>query len=136
MGQRRRSREAALQVVYSQTFSGLGPGDAIAHVARIEDEERQPPDEFAAALVERFATYREEIDAGIGRSLENWTIDRLAPVDLALLRLGVAELTYVDDVPPKVTINEYVELAKRYGSDEAPKFVNAILDRVHKRGGR
>ncbi len=71
------------------------------------------------------------MDAAVDQRLENWTIQRLAVLDRALLRLGAYELLFCADTPPKVTINEYIELAKRYGSEaKTAKLVNGVLDKI------
>lgn len=74
--------------------------------------------------------HAKEIDRTISESATNWSIDRIAKVDLAILRLAVFELLHRDDIPPVVSINEAVDLAKEYSSSEARRFVNGVLDRV------
>ncbi len=74
--------------------------------------------------------HKGEIDAVISKSATNWSTDRIAKVDLAILRLAVFELLFRDDIPPVVSINEAVDLAKEYSSGEARRFVNGVLDRV------
>lgn len=74
----------------------------------------------------------QEIDAKISQYAANWQIKRMAVIDRNVLRIGVYELLYTQDIPPKVTINEAVELAKKYGDMESGKFVNGILDKIHK----
>ena len=69
----------------------------------------------------------EEIDAAIGEASKGWKVSRMAKVDLALLRLAVYEMKYEEDIPSKVSINEAVELAKKYGADESASFVNGVL---------
>ena len=84
-----------------------------------------------ATLLVGFAKERPAVDAAIDKRLDNWTIHRLAVADRALLRLGAFEILYCADTPPKVSINEYIELAKRYGSEaKTPKLVNAVLDKI------
>ena len=73
---------------------------------------------------------RDQIDALINGASENWRISRMATVDRNILRFSVYELVYLDDIPPSVTINEAVEIAKRYGSEDSPSFVNGILDKI------
>ena len=72
----------------------------------------------------------EEIDTAIGESSKGWKVSRMAKVDLALIRLAVYEMKYEEDVPVKVAINEAVELAKQYGTDESPAFVNGVLAKL------
>ncbi len=86
---------------------------------------------YAERLLEWVDAHLEEIDAVLTAAMPNWRIDRLAAVDRAILRIGVAELRYADDVPGKVAVHEAVRLAERYGSDESPRFVNGVLDAVY-----
>ena len=72
----------------------------------------------------------EEIDATIEKRCNQWKMDRLAKVDLAVLRLSVCELMYMDDIPDSVSINEAVDMAKKFGGEESGKFVNGVLGRV------
>ena len=83
---------------------------------------------YADVLVRLVATNLEKIDRVLRAHLTNWTIDRLSVIDRNILRIGIAELTFVDDVPPKVTIREMMHLAERYSTPESPRFVNGVLD--------
>ncbi len=129
---RSRGRELALQMLYSfeqNKFIDDGmllPDDAT-------DGMEAESVEFARALQTGFAKDRPAIDAAVDKRLENWTIHRLAVADRAILRLGAYEILYCADTPAKVAINEYIELAKRYGSEaKTPKLVNAVLDKIAK----
>ncbi len=75
----------------------------------------------------------EEVDTALRSSLDNWRLDRLSKIDRAVLRIGATELLYVEEVPPKVTIQEAIRLAEAYGGDESPRFVNGVLDALYKR---
>lgn len=86
--------------------------------------------EFTAGLVEGACERLGEIDEIIGRHSKGWTVERMSKVDLAILRLAVFELMFSDKTPKSVVINEAVELAKKYSSDEAPSFVNGILGQI------
>ncbi|MBA2479379.1 MAG: transcription antitermination factor NusB [Planctomycetes bacterium] len=101
----------------------------------VPDEAREGVDDesiaFAKELFEGFQTERPAIDAAVDQRLENWTIQRLAVLDRAILRLGAFEIIYRPDTPPKVSINEYIEIAKRFGSEaKTAKLVNGVLDRI------
>jgi len=85
---------------------------------------------FTSELVKGVAENSETIDAEIARYAANWQLKRMAVVDRNILRLGCFELMFREDIPPKVTINEAVELAKKYSDPEAAKFVNGILDKI------
>ena len=88
------------------------------------------PEGFTDRLLSLFERNRERIEGVLERSLEGWTLRRLTAEDGAMLRLGVTELLYAEDVPPKVVVNEYLEMAKLYGDNDSPRLVNAVLDRV------
>src|SRR5690606_575954 len=85
---------------------------------------------YAEVLVGIVARHRAEIDEVIRRNLTNWSFSRLSVIDRNILRLGVAEMLYVDDVPGRVTIREMLRLAERYGTPESPRFINGVLDAV------
>ena len=128
---RSKARERALRLLYAfEVNRFLDDGyliadddEAVAVDPRIDDQARK----FLAG----FASNRVAIDGAIDKRLTNWTIHRLAVVDRNILRLGSFEILYDDTTPPKVAINEAIELAKRYGSDEKTgKLVNAVLDKM------
>jgi len=87
---------------------------------------------FANQLVEGTLEHLPQIDALISSHADNWNLKRMAVIDRNILRLGVFELLHRDDVPPKVCINEAIELAKRFGDAESGKFINGVLDAIHK----
>ena len=76
--------------------------------------------------------YLEEIDAYIGSALENWHLDRVSSIDRGILRIGAVEIFYLDEIPPKVSIQEAILLAEAYGGNDSPRFVNGVLDAVFK----
>jgi len=76
---------------------------------------------------------RAEIDSALRAALDNWRLDRLSSMDRAVLRIGAAEILYMDEIPPKVSIQEAIHLAEAYGGDESPGFVNGVLDALYKR---
>ena len=87
---------------------------------------------FVSELVALLSERRGEVDTILAASATNWHLDRMAAVDRNIMRLAAVELLFRQDVPPKVAINEAVELAKKYGDLESGKFVNGILDKIHK----
>jgi len=130
MSTRRRAREIALQVLYQLD---LDPGDP-KKVLALHWENFQPSEqarEFCVRLVEGVLQNGKEIDRLIEEHSENWTLKRMAVVDRNILRLAAFELRYCPDIPFKVTLNEAVELAKKFGADDSGAFINGILDRVH-----
>ena len=87
--------------------------------------------EFTEQLVRGTHEHLKEIDQKIIQYTENWQLNRMAVVDRNILRFAVYELLFLDEIPPKVTINEAVNVAKKYSQDEAGKFVNGILDKIN-----
>lgn len=118
----RRAISVAAQQFWSECAEGALPA------GRQEEDIRA----FANRLIAGVEENLEAIDAKISHYATNWQLKRMAVIDRNILRLGVYELLYADDIPPKVTINEAVELAKKYGDLESGKFVNGILDKIHK----
>lgn len=99
----------------------------------LEDFDAQIPTaarKFTEMLVEGVIEYRPVIDRTIKEVAKNWSLERMAPVDLSILRIGTYELLYRPDIPGRVTINEAIEIAKRYGTKESPSFVNGLLDKI------
>ncbi len=133
MGRRRTARTLALQALYQwnlqqdeRTYPWEGWRDGDTEPAAID---------FAKTLVEGVIQHRDAIDAAISKNAHNWAIDRLSVVDRNVLRIAVFELLYLDDIPPAVTINEAIEIAKQFGDDESGGFVNGILDGLSKSQG-
>ncbi len=123
MGIRREARERALQALYQLDITGEGVGVFWEHF----DGESDP---FTRQLVEGVAQHREQIDTLIASSTEHWSLPRLSRVDLSLLRLATYELMERAEIPASVTINEAIEIARRFGSDESAAFVNGVLDHI------
>ena len=130
-GRRSKAREAALKVLYqldvAQEPPELGLRTFFQH-------HKVPADSkpFVTRLVEGTIKHRPAIDELLTRYATNWSLHRMAVVDRNVLRLGTFELLFGEETPPKVAINEAVELAKRFGSDDSGKFVNGVLDSIHK----
>jgi len=87
-------------------------------------------DEFLRRLVLGVLDHREELDRLIEQYSENWRLNRINVIDRNILRMALFELLYCQDIPPKVTINEAIDLGKRYGSEDSGSFINGILDRI------
>lgn len=126
---RRQAREFALQVLYQVDLSGVAPQQALALFWQ-NFEPKVETKEFTTELVEGAWRERERIDKLIAEVAENWRIGRLPRVDLNLLRLSVYELMSYPQLSPGVTINEAIEIARLYCGDDAPTFINGVLDRV------
>ncbi|MFH0762720.1 MAG: transcription antitermination factor NusB [Candidatus Omnitrophota bacterium] len=133
MRKRTRSREYALHILYQLDITDDKHEPAIENFwhDRLEENINQEVKEFTANLVSGVAVNSEEIDKKIVQYATNWQLERMAVIDRNILRMGCFELLFCDDIPPKVSINEAVDLAKKYSGLEAGKFVNAILDKVN-----
>jgi N utilization substance protein B len=131
MNARRQAREIALQVLYALDANPETDADAVLaqYYARFDEERAELPDRgFAEILVREVSARRGELDELLGQVSKNWRLERMARVDRNVLRLALYELKYRDDIPAAVTLNEAIELAKRFGAAEAPAFVNGLLD--------
>jgi N utilization substance protein B len=135
MTHRRLARECALEVLYRLDLVGDEPEGTIAEIMF-----RKNPSDDAEAylrrLIDAVTGNQPEIDPILRKHLKRWRLERLTVLDRAILRLAAAEILYFDDVPPKVSINEAVEVAKKYGDDDAGKFVNGVLDSVFRESRR
>lgn len=132
MRKRTKSREYALQMLYQMDIRHAVPEQIVGEFW----QENESPDEvkvFANQLVKGTTEHLEEIDPLIAQHADNWNLKRMAVIDRNILRLGVFELMHMNDAPPKVCINEAIELAKRFGDAESGKFINGILDAIHKK---
>jgi len=120
IGSRREARETALGLLYEADVRGETPADTVAR-------QIVPPVEYARVLLAGVAEHRDEIDQLLQGASHGWTIDRMAILDRALLRLATYELAHRPDVPTGAVLSEAVELAKRYGTDDSSRFVNGVL---------
>ena len=133
MRKRTKARELVLQLLYQADLTCANPKDLLSDFfASPEAGEDPAVKEFATALVESICDKLPLIDEKITECATNWQLDRMAMVDRNILRLAGFELLFRSDIPPKVAINEAVELAKKYGDLESGKFVNGILDKINK----
>jgi N utilization substance protein B len=123
---KRKAREAALRALYQMEIAKLTARDAgldmLFHTELPEDMAK-----YADGLVKHYAVNKKEIDGRLSELMRDWDYNRIAAIDRNLLRMAATELLYEPDIPPAVTINEAVEIAKKYGAAESPKFVNGVL---------
>jgi transcription antitermination protein NusB len=126
---RSKARKRALDVLYEADLRTVDPVSTLAERVRLAEP---PVNDYTIELVEGVQSHRDRIDAILAEYAEGWTIDRMPEVDRAVLRLGIYELLWRDDVPDAVAIDEAVELAKSLSTDESPRFVNGVLARVLK----
>jgi N utilization substance protein B len=127
---RRKAREIALQVLYGLNFVDIDVQKALDlfwgnFVAP------KTAKEFAAFLVQGTCEHKEELDKLIAGCSDNWSLGRMSKVDINILRLAVFEFLYCEDIPPKVTLNEAVDLGKTFGSENSGSFINGILDALN-----
>ena len=132
MRKRTLAREYALQILYQIDMTKDIPDKALDNFWLNHKDEEISSDlkDFTASLVKGSVDNMEAIDKKIAQYAENWQLKRMAVVDRNIMRIGCFELIYCKDIPPKVSINEAVELAKKFSGAEAGKFVNAIMDKV------
>lgn len=131
MGSRRKSREVAIQILYLLEYQDVKVDEALSHFWR-EDELDSKTVEFARDLIFGTRKQREYLDRYINESSDHWRLDRMALIDRNIMRMAVYEFLFTPDTPPKVVINEAIELAKRFSSEESTQFVNGILDNIRK----
>jgi N utilization substance protein B len=129
MGTRRIARELAMQALFSMDMSCAFSAEMLSDYRR-----SFPPNKRVGPYFERLTDgvlkYREDIDRVIERYSSNWKVRRMACVDRNVLRLAVFELLYCGDIPAKVSINEAIDIAKKFGSSESGSFINGILDSI------
>lgn len=129
MASRRRSRELALQAIYQYELAGTSPADGVPMLAEhFEADMADLP--FARELAEGTVSHLADLDRLIGESSEHWSLSRMSRVDLSILRLAAFELRNRPDIPASVTLNEAIELGKRYGAEDTAPFLNGVLDRI------
>jgi N utilization substance protein B len=129
LGRRRKSREFALQVLYQLNITKEDANKALAQFQE-NFSPHEEVDPFLKRLVLGVLEHGRELDRLIEQYLENWRLDRINMIDRNILRMALFELLYCEEIPPKVTINEAIDLGKRYGSEESGSFINGILDRI------
>lgn len=136
---RRRARESALQILYQAEVGRMGPQEAIGAFWRLErsgdvGEEAVDADQqaFANELVRETLARASDLDQLIASHAHNWRLERMAVIDRLVLRLAVCELLTQPETPPKVVINEALELARTFSGDAAVAFVNGVLDAIKK----
>ena len=132
MGARRTARERALQALYQLDMAQGQPVDALKSAWEVASESQPEPDaqHFALILVRGVRDHLHEIDGVIQEHSHHWRLDRMTRIDRNVLRLGIFELKYLPEIPGKVSINEAVELGKRFGTEDSSAFINGLLDRI------
>ena len=125
---RRAARQCVLEALFAYQFSKNDTVDQLVS----ENPQLKSNNDFIHSLYDDVLKHTKLTEGIIKSHLENWEIDRIAQIDKILLKMGICEIYFIDDIPPKVTISEMVEIAKIYSTDESPVFINGILDAVFK----
>jgi N utilization substance protein B len=134
MSERRRARVVALQALYELDATSHEPDTVLQR--RVEDDQTPPSAAaYAGRLVQGVGAHQSAIDEAISEAAPAWPLDQMSRVDKSILRLAIFEMLYASDPPPKVAINEAVELAKMFGHESSPKFVNGVLGSIERRRG-
>ncbi len=126
---RREARETAFALLFENTFSEEGMETVIADA---KEAETLSPDDFAVSLAIGATENQEAIDQRIADASHKWSVQRISRVSLSVMRLATYEILYLDEIPVSVSINEAVELAKKYGGEEEAAFVNGVLGGIVK----
>ncbi len=139
MPSRRKTREFVLQVLFAADALKQDPRDVLElFETHFKEEEEDCPDlsrvmtGFARDLVDAVSEHIESIDALVGKISHHWKLYRMSRVDRNVLRMAIAEMTNFTDIPARVSLNEAIDLSKRFGGDESSAFVNGVLDTVHR----
>ncbi|MBE6027035.1 MAG: transcription antitermination factor NusB [Clostridiales bacterium] len=120
-------REKTMQLVYQMDITG---DFEVADLSIVEENVKAAGNKQAAQTLAAVQDHHEDIDRLITENLDNWTLERIARTDLAILRTAVAEMLYVESIPVGVSINEAVDLAKKYGDERSYAFVNSVLGKI------
>lgn len=132
MASRRRAREVVIQVLFQRDLNPGSDYDVEDQFVRDRLKRDSRFVDFAIALLRGIQSHQEGIDEALSKTAQNWKLGRMAATDRAILRLATFEILFFEQTPGPVAINEAIELAKRYGTNNSSQFVNGILDRLHK----
>jgi N utilization substance protein B len=127
---RRRSREYALQLLFQLELAGNKLSESILHEFWEDNDEDQEVKNFTHAIVKTTIANLEHIDETIKKAAEHWSIKRMASIDRNILRAATCELLYRPDIPSSVVINEALEIAKKYSTEDSAPFINGLLDKI------
>lgn len=127
---RKKARDNAFKCIYQLSFEKECNVEKILEYCYEENENIPEEKEYIEKVFRGVCSNIENIDDIILKNLKNWTIDRIFKIDLAILRLAIYEILYIEDIPVKVSVNEAVELAKEYGNNDSKSFVNGLLAKV------
>ncbi|MCI6188781.1 MAG: transcription antitermination factor NusB [Clostridium sp.] len=130
---RKKSREKAMELLFSITLSKDSVEEAMeVFVDNYEGNIKELDLDYIKALLEGVEANKNEIDSIIERNLQNWKLDRISKINLTILRVGVYEIVFDENIPKKVALNEAIELGKIYSDEKSVSFINGVLDKVLK----
>ena len=130
MGRRRKARELAVQVNFHLEYNAGDPDEAFDLLCeRLNPKESIRP--FSKQLVLGVYEKKQDLDRLISVASKNWRLERMSCLDKCVLRLAVFEILFMEDIPPKVSIDEAVEIGKKFGSDDSSSFINGVLDKIY-----
>ncbi|MFO7890842.1 MAG: transcription antitermination factor NusB [bacterium] len=130
MKKRRRARELALQTLYSEEFTG---NDLDTLLRQLKNRAPEEVFDFASSLVTKVMTKDAFLDKHVASSVKNWEYNRIAVIDRIILKIALCELLFFEEIPPRVSINEAIDLAKTFSTVNSGKFVNGIIDNLYKK---
>ena len=130
MGERRRARELAVQVLFHLEFNPDDPSEVFDLICENFDARKSIRD-FSRKLVLGVTEKKEALDKAISGASKNWRIDRMARLDRSILRLAAFEIMFIQDIPAKVSLDEAVEIGKKFGSENSGRYINGVLDRIY-----
>ncbi|HDZ89632.1 MAG: transcription antitermination factor NusB [Deltaproteobacteria bacterium] len=130
MGERRRARELAVQVLFHLEFSPDDPSEVFDLICE-NFQAGKSIRGFSKRLVLGVCHRKKTLDELISEASENWRIERMSRLDRSILRLATYEIVFLDDIPPKVSLDEAVEIGKRFGSEDSGRYINGVLDRIY-----
>jgi transcription antitermination factor NusB len=130
MGRRRRARELAIQALFHLEFNPGDPGEGFDLICE-NFHARESVRTFSAQLVQGVYENQSDLDSLIISASRNWRLERMARLDKCILRLAAFEFLFMEDIPPKVSIDEAVEMGKKFGGDDSGSFINGILDNIY-----
>lgn len=130
---RKKSREKAMELAFGMELSHDTPNEAIEiFLDNYEGNIKELDIEYIKNILEGINDNKEGLDSIIEENLQNWKIERIAKINLTILRLAVLEMKHVEDVPARVALNEALELTKTYSDEKSVSFINAVLDKILK----
>lgn len=130
---RNKMRENIMKLIYQADIHNEYVFEFFISAYELMENKTAVNDQYFTSVVKSFIDYKTIIDTEISDNLKKWDLDRIGKVELAILRLSVTEMMYVEDIPMKVSINEAVELAKTFADDNAPKYINGVLASILKK---